>query len=241
MVTAQHYLDHYYSLRLPITVTSMTIENKLSPRFFPPEIRPIRSLTPYDPAMPIRIGYFGALRCPIAWSVLKTIAKLGCGRIKVVLRGDARNIPGLAFEAAEAENVEFLGPYLDPEDIAKIYNSVDLVWSAGFHKKKSYRWARSCRYYYAGYFGKPIISESSTEEGAIVANRRIGMVVDLSRPAEAAAAVLNVLPTSLSEWTANLASIPAEDFVLSNEVDQLFGTIRKRSHEQDRELRKPQS
>lgn len=228
VVTSPHYLENCYRHLIVRTTATCVLENKLASSRFPVDLRPRVSSLDLIVSRPIRIGFFGALRCKVAWALLRDLAVRGNGQFVVVVRGSIDLMPDLPREAMATPNVEYLGDYADPQDIEEVYANVDVVWTAGFHAKASYRWARSCRYYFAGYFNKPMIAEVSTEEGALVQASRIGMAVSLARPDEAIEALLCQIPEQLAFWTASIAAMPASAFVTTSEVSEMLSSVVRR-------------
>ena len=137
---------------------------------------------------PLRIGYFGSLRCPEAWNTLQQIAKNANGAISIHVRGTPVGIDSF-----------YGGPYRDPDDIQHIYETVDVVWSAGFNKKASYVWSRTCKFYNACYYKRPIIAQAGTDEGKVIEDLNIGFCIDLNNKSGAIRQIIEVDPI---DWTA---------------------------------------
>ena len=94
------------------------------------------------------------------------------GRIRVTGSGEFLSACLISREkCAQAEYVTYRGPFVSPDELPEMYAGVDLVWGAYLHGESNARWARSNRYFEAGYFGKPIFAQKGTREGDAVAER----------------------------------------------------------------------
>src|SRR5690625_6885754 len=57
--------------------------------------------------------------------------------------------------------------------------SVSMVWIAGYQGKDSYKWSRTCRFYQACCYGRPLIAQQGTYEYEAVRDLDIGLGIDL--------------------------------------------------------------
>ncbi|AZB55644.1 glycosyl transferase [Cereibacter sphaeroides] len=116
------YFQPHGQTRVPIRI----VENKC---FYPeaalpavPKLRPV--------AAPITIGWFGILRC--AWSLdcLDRVTRAAPGRYRVLLRGKPAldQLPQFHATVAANPDLDFGGPYRNPDDLADIYGQVHLSW-----------------------------------------------------------------------------------------------------------------
>ena len=90
MATASGFIDTYYRQWLKASVPAMVIENKLESDFVdeiiskeitkPPRARPLVD-------GPLRIGYFGLLRCDWSWHVLESLAMARPQDVEIVVAG----------------------------------------------------------------------------------------------------------------------------------------------------------
>lgn len=169
-------------------------------------------------AGPIRIGWFGALRCRRSLDALVRFTRAAQGRFEVVLRG--RPAPGvldhLADVATREPHLRFEGPYRAPDDLPRIYDEVDLAWAVDFYEAgANSAWLLPNRLYESGLFGVPAIAMADVETGRFLAERNIGVRLPsldhdalmrdlgrLDRPAvEAMSAAVRALPRRL--WAAD--------------------------------------
>ncbi|MCW8109226.1 hypothetical protein OPS25_12025 [Alteromonas ponticola] len=234
VVTSQDYICQYYEniLRLK-TENFIVIENKLSHA-------PARqNITNFDNTTNVEqhltIGYFGSIRCEKAWQYLLQLCEKNPHKIKLKIHGAPSGIDNFDERLSKHSNIQYLGPFLDPEQLEEVYSSVDVVWAAGFHGKASYAWSRSCRFYNAGYFNKPIISQDLTSEGKVVKNLDIGLTIDISDPASMKK-IEDISHQNLKTWKRNLAALPQDMFIHNGEHKRLIEMIRE-NHEHNREAR----
>ncbi len=169
---------------------------------------------------PLCIGWFGLLRCGRSWALLRELAARSEGRIRVLLRGIARDLPGLEAEARAAEGVEWGGPYRSPEDLAELYGSVDATWIAHAHGRANSAWARANRFYEGGWFGTPLIAQAGTPDGEEVARDGLGLLIDLAEPE---AALRELLKIDREQLTSSRERLLAQDGARFAETEQNAG------------------
>lgn len=217
VVTAPGYIDGYYRARLSANgLEGFVLENKL----YEEEIDP--SPVPTPRRDPLRIGYFGSLRCVSAWNALTRLADEGQGSIQVEVRGALAEVESFRPTFDRLAALTYGGPYRDPEDIAAMYRRVSMVWTAGFHGKDSYIWARSCRFYAACCYERPIIAQAGTDEGEVVERLGIGCCVDLRDPSGTISTIQAISDADLSHWHRNLLALPRDAYAYTSELRALL-------------------
>jgi succinoglycan biosynthesis protein ExoL len=79
----------------------------------------------------LRIGWIGNLRCKRSFNLLCSLADRYPGLLEIRIHGQpARNeIPAFELEIDKRANMTFGGRYRSPEDLARIYRDLDLVWA----------------------------------------------------------------------------------------------------------------
>lgn len=153
------------------------VENKV----FAPELR----ATGHNPATwkepePIRIGWFGALRCNKSLAALDALSRAGEGRFDVVLRGRPALTEFEDFHGtiATSQHLSFGGPYSYPEDLAALYSAVHFVWAIDFFEEGlNSDWLLPNRLYEGCLNGAIPIALAGTETAAFIQRLGIGMVV----------------------------------------------------------------
>jgi succinoglycan biosynthesis protein ExoL len=125
------------------------------------------------------IGWFGALRCRRSLEALAAIADALGDRVQIHLRGwvSPTDIPRDAFEDAVGtrSNLTYFGPYLNPADLAEIYNQVHFSWCIDYlDAGANSDWLLPNRVYEGGLFGVVALARSETATGRFVATAGLG-------------------------------------------------------------------
>ncbi len=216
VVTSPSYVRNYFEgLLKMVDPPFQVIENKLHPEEVPARIQ---QSPPPDGR--IRIGYFGSIRCPVAWAALVSLVEEAEGRVQLYVRGAPKDIESFHTDVERCPEIIYGGPYKDPEDLGEIYSQVDLVWTAGFDGKDSYLWSRHCRYYNACCFKVPLVSQVGTDEAEVVESLGIGTSVDI-RDASSVRRLLDLPHSLIREWRENMIALPAEHYTYTDEHAEL--------------------
>jgi succinoglycan biosynthesis protein ExoL len=141
------------------------LENKVSATKALPD--PTASQTQKPPAPPWVIGWFGVLRCRKSLGILERIAEALGDKVAIHLRGitseEDITLAEIEQRCARHANMSFLGPYLNPDDLADIYGPVHLAWSIDYLDAGSNSdWLLPNRLYEAGLFGVPALTRQGT-------------------------------------------------------------------------------
>ncbi len=185
VVSSPAFLRAYFEVHHRNAYTPCLIENRIAAHA---DLGPRPSLETQAPADcgPLRIGWFGVLRCRRSLALLEALAERFADRIEIVMHGYADiAIPDFERVIARRQNMRYQGRYRSPEDLARLYAGVDLIWAGDFHDAgHNSRWLLPNRLYEGGYFGTPSIAPADSETGKWLAARDVGFVVD--EPLEAA-------------------------------------------------------
>lgn len=226
VVTSEAFVTEFFQKIQGLTqVRYLVIENKLGRKSLK---LPVRSQTERLPGV-LRVGYFGVIRCPRSLEILKTAAERGKGRVRIYIRGAS---PGriVDIEACVKENswIEYGGPYLSPDDCPDLYGSVDIVWACYPYEGRqagNWLWARTNRFYEACFYGKPMIVQSGAEDGRVVAEKGLGVCVDLSDINACAERILSVSPDELQRWQSNIKRLPKNTYLYTDEHQRLLNIL----------------
>jgi len=129
---------------------------------------------------PIRIGWFGALRCRKSLAALAEFANAMDGRVEVILRGRPALTEFDDFHGfVEAQpHMRFMGPYRNPQDLASIYSEVHLAWAIDFFEEGlNSQWLLPNRIYEGCLHGAVPIALAGTETAAFIDRQGIGITV----------------------------------------------------------------
>jgi succinoglycan biosynthesis protein ExoL len=231
VVTAPDFADLYYRKRLQTKTPAIVIENKLEPeamRDLPAE--PILSGKPLQDR-PLRIGYFGLLRCEWTWQVLTALAARSGTRYEIVAAGLVISPKDLVRQAERHSNIFYLGTYKSPDELPRLYNQVDLVWACYppmAANDWNFRWARTNRFYEACHFKRALVVREGSNDAKDVRRYGIGMTLDATNVDEAVSAFESLTLAELEGWTSSMAKLPVsayqyttEPLLLKNALDAL--------------------
>lgn len=230
MVTSEAYITEYFEgLQGMKGVEILMLENKLNKDDTPPPISRMPDL--WSDKRPLIIGYFGVLRCRKSLKLLNRIALEGEGKVKVIVRGvylDTEDLDGMI---RENPYMSFEGPYVFPDDLAKIHSEVDLSWLVHAHTRQNTMWARIFRFYHACFYGVPMIAQNGSKDGDEVLRYDIGFCIDIEKPDEAIQALLNLNQEEYQRWNHNVQQLPEEIYLLTDEFVRLKKHIQSRRNQ----------
>jgi succinoglycan biosynthesis protein ExoL len=178
----------------------------------------LRSTSENDP---LRIGWFGALRCNQSLRALTQFADGMKGAAKVVLRGRPALTEFNDFHAAVANqaHLRFEGPYRNPQDLSKIYSEVHLAWAIDFFEAGgNSQWLLPNRIYEGTLNGAVPVVLAGTETAAFAKRHGIGIVLPDITPETLQARLGQLRPQQLVELAQAVAALNPKHFaVLADE------------------------
>lgn len=240
VVTAKGYLEGYYKDWLKVRPRSLVIENKLEPA--DDSINNTDSYTTTAGIQfkdrPLRIGYFGLLRCDWSWKVLETLAIDKGDMIEVIVAGLPVVPADIEKRAEKIPNIKFLGEYQSPNDLPNLYGSVDIIWGCYPQPKSgdcNWRWARTNRFYESCYFKKPIITLAGSGDAKEVEHLEIGVNINGNTGIKEIIDTLSSIKSDeLDKWQKNLMRLPRNIYEYTTETlelsEQLRGIISSKTH-----------
>lgn len=226
VLTSDKFLSEYYKKRLGVLTKGIIIENKLERslekfNFSNQTKQPLKD-------RPLRIGYFGLLRCQWSWNVLENVAKSSQRHIEILVAGHPIDPMDLPDRVQEISNIKYLGTYKSPDDLPKLYGQVDLVWGCYPCPKKgdmNWRWARTNRFYESCFFQRPIIALEGSGDAVEVLKHDIGLSVKGPGVHDAVNALLSIDFHQISRWNINMKNLPQSVYQYSTECDTLIEEI----------------
>ncbi len=214
-VSSPAFLTAYFDRwNLRPAATAM-VENRMTPtRGLAP--RPAESQQ--RAAGPLRIGWFGNLRCRRSLALLERVAATYPGKVEIHLRGYPAlgEIPDFEDRVAAQPGFHYGGRYRAPEDLGALYEGVDVVWAGDFMDDGfNSAWLLPNRLYEGGWFACPPIAPAKAETGRWIAARNIGFPLDepLEEKLPELVGGLLVDPSPISKARSALLDLPAETFV----------------------------
>lgn len=153
---------------------------------------------------PVRIGYFGLLRCRKTMLLLQALALDPSGRYLIYLRGKPMGIEDFDEIIASTRNMNYDGEYVYPNETRSIYSQVDFVIIAHVHSDVNTRWARVNRFYESGFFGNPMIAQVDSQDGIEVEEMDLGICIDLEDTEKSREQIINISDSDVERWRKNL-------------------------------------
>ena len=229
VATASGFIDDYYRQWVGTTTQSLIIENKLEPSETVEQHH--RQRTPtfngLQNGRPLRIGYFGLLRCEQSWRILLSLAKKCQKNVEIVVAGYPIESVDLLRQAEKYPNIIYKGAYRSPDDLPSLYYGIDLTWV--FYPNDHYwgfRWARTNRFYESCFYQTPMISRSGSADAVEIQRYGIGLIIENDDADKIMDALTNITPKVLNFWRKNMAEIPLEVYLYTTEAKDIEKAIR---------------
>ena len=180
---------------------------------------------------PLRIGWYGALRCARSLQALSGLANDMGGDVEVVLRGRPALTEFDDFHASVSgqPHLRFDGAYRNPGDLAAIYSQVHLAWAIDFFEVgKNSQWLLPNRIYEGCLHGAIPVALAGTETAAFIERQGIGIVLPDIEPQTLRAVLGGLTPERLATLAAAVAVRDPSHFAASPAdcralVDKLAG------------------
>ncbi|MCI5045983.1 MAG: hypothetical protein MRY59_00675 [Aquisalinus sp.] len=193
--------------------TPYLLENRLMPA---PDLPPRGEGTAPEPDK-LRIGWFGVLRCARSLDLLQSVAQAFPEHVQVVTHGlpAETQVPDFHTRVAQTPNLSYGGSYKAPQDLARLYAQVDVVWAGDFYQAGfNSKWLLPNRLYEGGYFSVPAFAPVESETGRWVAQHQAGFTI--AEPLESS------LPALVEELLENPHQIAARAAQLRGLPDNIF-------------------
>ena len=180
VVSSPAFLENHFDVYHKGRFIPVLIENRLAAgaEYGP---RPPRETDEPARGQPLRIGWVGVLRCWRSFGLLLELARKLGKDVQIVMHGmpALTEIPDFHARIQGLPNVTFHGRYRAPEDLARIYAGVDVVWAgdfmeAGFNSE----WLLPNRLYEGGYYAVPPIAPASTQTAKWMDERGVGFALE---------------------------------------------------------------
>jgi succinoglycan biosynthesis protein ExoL len=238
VVSSPYFIWNYYEKLLSITTNWLLFENKV-PRYAGlPRGRPIepKDLVGANGKPRWRIGWFGYLDDEQSWHILRRLARALPDRVALYIRGmpyDNFDMENFLRDIENLDNAVYGGPFRNPDDLAEIYNAVDLVWSADCNALgANSKWLLTNGIYEAGHFGKPVIGLARTAVGEFLAQYQSGWTLD-DPPEEALISLMQGLtPEAYCDKQTAIFELNQDRFAETGEIDAIWRMVQ--GHEMSR-------
>ncbi|MDT0574674.1 hypothetical protein RM533_00590 [Croceicoccus sp. F390] len=208
------FLREHFENR-PLQARSLLVENKLlvTGSAVPP--RPDHSRLPPHP---LRIGWFGMLRCKQTLSFLQDLVTRADGRIEVLVSGkpSPAELPDLAQRIAATPHMHYAGPYTYDE-LPALYAQCHFAWTIDwFEEGLNSSWLLPNRMYEALAFGTVPIALARIEVGRWLQHHDAGLLVDT--PEQLIDRLLQMPDAELADLLQKAAAVPREALI-ADEAD----------------------
>lgn len=202
LTSSPGFVRNHFAHR-PLTAPIVLIENKLLVEDgAPPEP------TPAAPALPVRIGWFGMLRCRRTLDVLSDLVRRSDGRIEVLVAGkpSPAELPDLEQRIASVPGMTFHGAYRYA-DLPALYGRCHFAWTIDwFEEGLNSSWLLPNRLYESLAHGVVPIALADIEIGRWLHAHDCGLTVG-----QADAAVERLMTLTPKGISALLAQVLAID------------------------------
>lgn len=216
VVSSPAFLDNHFDVYHKGRFTPVLIENRLAAGADYGS-RPGFEVNEPQRGQPLRIGWVGVLRCWRSFGLLLDLARKLGKDVQIVMHGmpALTEIPDFHARIQGLPNVLFNGRYRAPEDLARIYAGLDVVWAgdfmeAGFNSE----WLLPNRLYEGGYYAVPPIAPAGTQTAKWIEERGVGFAVEEN--------LASTLPALIEHLTANRAEIIERRTRLLNLTSETF-------------------
>ena len=117
----------------------------------------------------------------------------------------------------ELSNIEYTGPYKNPEDLSKMFEKIDISWAINaenYTPNTNDQWAMCNRFYEGLYFKKPLIVQEGSAHSDFVKKYDIGICVDVRNLEQTREQVTKITQEDIVRWQKNIEEIDETIFVM---------------------------
>ncbi|WP_228028650.1 glycosyl transferase [Donghicola mangrovi] len=227
VVSSPAFLTEYFCSIQSFQGKHYLLENKLALSLELPS-RPRSNLISSE-ENDIVLGWVGTIRCKPTFDLLVELSRQLEKNISIKIFGVVHeHCINDFFETIEkCKNISFYGPYEYPQDLAKIYQSIDLVWAQDlWQRDTNSKWLLPNRIYEASWAGCPSLALADTETGRRISQDKLGWVIDSPTSKCLVDFLSTITKESLSQKRAELLLRSSADFIQSKEdLQKLFETL----------------
>jgi succinoglycan biosynthesis protein ExoL len=174
------------------------------------------------------VGYCGLIRGEETFTLITRLAARLRRRVLFSFHGVLTTVDRTRFDEAMRQNPNMIysGDYVNPDDLARIYGTIDFAWALDLeHKDHNSRWLLPCRFYEAGLHGVPCIAIRDFEVGRLVDSLKVGWT--FADPLEESLVEFfeTLTPAEYAETRQRLRALPTSAFVAGDDVAMLCATL----------------
>lgn len=234
VVSSPGFIRNHFEKRYKGNFRAYLVENRLAPNTDYGPRACERKSAPAPTARPLRLGWVGMLRCQRSLDLLCQLADRFPNTLEIRLHGLPARTEIAEFEPVidARPNMTYFGRYRAPEDLAGIYDELDVVWAGDF-MEAGYNsvWLLPNRIYEGGYYCTPSIAPAGTETAAWLERHGCGFIIGepLEETLQEMVAELIADRAPIAERARALALLPEETFIqpkgfLANIVHESLST-----------------
>lgn len=218
VVSSAGFLRNHFERHYAGDYRAFLVENRLAPGASYGARPDVLAPDATSAVKPLRLGWVGNLRCKRSFELLCQLADLIPDQLEVSLYGvpSRTEIPVFEPMIDARPNMTFFGRYRSPEDLAGIYDNLDVVWAGDF-MEAGYNsvWLLPNRIYEGGYYCTPSIAPAGTETAAWLSKHDCGFLIDepLDRSLPELVRQLMVDRRQITARAGALARLPDDTFI----------------------------
>lgn len=226
VVASPNYINGYFNVYHKNYLGSYhVIENKLNRIEQPSRQKNIPPFPPDDTT--ITIGYFGMIRCEQSLRFLSELLDRTNGSFKLYLRGKFLVSKQTENLITQSDYTEYGGPFINPDELSKMHNTIDLVWAAQQLGEAHTKFSRTNRFYQSCYFDVPMITQEGTQDDKMLKTYNLGITIQLDEFETSIKKLLEVTISDIKKWQSNIEKIPENHFIISDEYHELLALLKK--------------
>lgn len=218
VVSSPGFIRNHFEKRYPGDFRAFLVENRLAPNADYGSRACAQKSEKANSGRPLRLGWVGNLRCQRSLDLLCALADRFPDTLEIRLHGLPARTEIEQFEPVidMRANMTYFGRYRAPEDLAGIYEALDVVWAGDF-MEAGYNsvWLLPNRIYEGGYYCTPSIAPAGTETAAWLERHECGFIIDepLSASLQELVGQLITDRAPIAAKAAKLARLPEETFI----------------------------
>lgn len=229
LTSSPYYITNFFAKVQSYDKEYFLVENKLYFYDQDPPRRP-RAETFFHTEK-LRIGFVGKFKCQVSFELFLKLAEEYADIFEMHIYGYIPDAIKDAGRIKRYSNIKDFGRYKYPDDLERVYGSLDAVWVADLWRPGANSdWALANRLYEASYFGCPSISVRGLATADFILEKGIGYVVDDARPETVGRLLRELHANGTREMRRSILQHDARDFVQTGDDIRRFLAVVERVH-----------
>lgn len=227
VLSSPGFFEHYYAALQGYRGAWFLLENKVDPSVLAsPPTTPSRSrrVTRERSGYRWTVGYVGLIRGHETFDLITRIAARLRDTVLFKFHGVLTTVDSQPFRAAlrDNKNMVYEGGYVNPKDLADIYDDVDFSWALDLeHVDHNSRWLRPCRFYEAGLYGVPCLAIRDFEIGKFIESMGVGWTFSPPFEDQLVRFFETLTSTQYEKRRRQLTALPVDTFVARDDIASL--------------------